>query len=182
MIKKLFFVLILCSGLVFGNLHLSPERVLAQGEDPGASPTGTETPTEMPPTLAGTATQTPMAPAAATQTPVVQATATSASSSVLNIAQSSSDLIFADSFESGNLSAWTANSIDKGDLTVSTAAALAGSQGLQAVIDDNNTIHVRDDSPNAEPRYLARFYFDPNSIPMANGNAHIIFKGFAGAS
>ena len=36
--------------------------------------------------------------------------------------------------------------------------------------------------PMPSTRYRARFYFDPNSIPMASGDAHIIFKGFAGAS
>ena len=50
------------------------------------------------------------------------------------------------------------------------------------MIDDNNTIYVTDDSPNAEPRYRARFYFDPNSIPMVSGDAHYIFKGFVGTS
>ena len=94
----------------------------------------------------------------------------------------SSDLIFADGFESGNLSAWTSNTNDLGDLSASAAAALVGSQGMQAVIDDNNAIYVTDDSPNAEPRYRARFYFDPNSIPMASGDAHFIFKGFMGTS
>jgi hypothetical protein len=49
-------------------------------------------------------------------------------------------------------------------------------------IDDATAIFVTGDSPNAEPRYRARFYFDPNSIPMASGDAHFIFKGFAGAS
>jgi hypothetical protein len=53
---------------------------------------------------------------------------------------------------------------------------------MQAVIDDANTIFVRDDTPNAEPRYRARFYFDPNSILMASGDAHFIFKGFSGTS
>jgi len=53
---------------------------------------------------------------------------------------------------------------------------------MQALINDNNAISVSDDSPNAEPRYRARFYFDPNSIPMTSGDAHFIFKGFAGAS
>ena len=53
---------------------------------------------------------------------------------------------------------------------------------MQAVIDDANAIYVTDDSPNAEPRYRARFYFDPNSIPMASGDAHYIFKGFMGTS
>jgi uncharacterized protein YjiK len=92
------------------------------------------------------------------------------------------DLIFADNFESGNLSAWSSSTTDGGDLTVNTAAALVGGSGLQAVIDDNVSIFVTDDTPNAEPRYRARFYFDPNSIPMANGNAHFLFEGFVGTS
>jgi len=53
---------------------------------------------------------------------------------------------------------------------------------MQAVIDDNNSIYVTDDSPIAEPRYRARFYFDPNSIPMASGDSHYIFNGFTGTS
>ena len=92
------------------------------------------------------------------------------------------DLIFADSFESGDLSAWSSSTTDLGDLSVRTTAALVGSQGLQAVIDDTNPIYVTDDRPNAEPRYRARFYFDPNSITMASGDAHYIFRGFTGTS
>jgi hypothetical protein len=91
-------------------------------------------------------------------------------------------LIFADGFEAGNLSAWTSSSIDAGDLSVSPAAALTGSQGLQALIDDTNAIYVTDDRPNAEPRYRARFYFDLNSLTMANGDAHIIFRGYSGST
>jgi hypothetical protein len=53
---------------------------------------------------------------------------------------------------------------------------------MQAVIDDNTNIYVTDDRPNAEIRYRARFYFDPNAISMANGNAHFIFQGFTGTS
>jgi hypothetical protein len=53
---------------------------------------------------------------------------------------------------------------------------------MQALIDDSTTIYVRDDSPNAEPRYRMRFYFDPNSISMASGNTHFIFKGFMGTA
>jgi len=93
-----------------------------------------------------------------------------------------SDLIFADGFESGNFSGWTSNTTDLGDLSVSTAAALMGTQGMQAVVDDANTIYVTDDNPNAETRYRARFYFDPNSIAMVSGDTHYIFKGFAGTS
>ena len=53
---------------------------------------------------------------------------------------------------------------------------------MQAVIDDTNTIYVTDDNPNLETRYRARFYFDPNSITMASGDAHFIFKGFMSTS
>jgi hypothetical protein len=92
------------------------------------------------------------------------------------------DLIFADGFESGNLSAWSTSVIDSGDLSVSTAAKLVGNNGMQAVIDDNNTIFVTDDTPNAEPHYRARFYFDPNSILMVSGDTHAIFYGYSDTS
>jgi hypothetical protein len=91
-------------------------------------------------------------------------------------------LIFADGFESGNLSAWSSNASDGDDLSVSPSAALTGAYGMQAVIDDNLAIYVSDEMPNAESRYRARFYLDPNSIPMASGNAHYILYGYSGAS
>ena len=94
----------------------------------------------------------------------------------------STDTIFTDGFESGSLSAWSSTSDDAGDLSVSAAAALNGSWGMQALIDDANPIYVTDETPNAEPRYRTRFYFDPNSIPMTSGDAHFIFKGFFGSS
>jgi hypothetical protein len=92
------------------------------------------------------------------------------------------DAIFADGFETGNLSRWTACIADVNDLSVTTNAKLAGTYGMQALIDDNNAIYCTDDTPNAETRYRARFYFDPNSITMVSGNAHFIFNGFMGNS
>ncbi len=142
-----------------------------------ATPTRTQTPIiSVTPTRTFTATRTPTSTVGAspTNTPVPTNTPTSTSSA--------SDLIFANGFETGNLSAWTSNTNDLGDLSVSAAAALIGAQGMQAVLDDNNTIYITDDSPNVEPRYRARFYFDPNSIPMLSGDAHFIFKAFRGAS
>jgi RHS repeat-associated protein len=59
---------------------------------------------------------------------------------------------------------------------------MKGTYGMQAVLDDTSAIYITDDTPNAEPRYRARFYFDPNSLTMANNDAHFIFKGFSGAS
>jgi hypothetical protein len=140
-----------------------------------ATATNTVTPTDTP-TIgpSPTPTDTPVATATATQPPTNTPTATSTSIG--------SDLIFADGFESGNLLAWTANNNDLGDLSASAASAMAGSQGMQAVIDDVTAIYLTDDTPSAEPRYRARFYFDPNAISMTSGDAHIIFKGFAGAS
>ena len=67
--------------------------------------------------------------------------------------------------------------VDGGDLSANPSAAIFGSQGLQAVLDDNNALVVIDESPALETRYRARFYFDPNSIPMAVGDAHLIFVG-----
>ena len=53
---------------------------------------------------------------------------------------------------------------------------------MQVVIDDANLIYVTDDHPNSEPRYRARFYFDPNSISMASGDSYRIFVAYAGTS
>lgn len=131
----------------------------------GANPTATQTrtPTSGP---APTSTRTPTLGPTSTRTPT----------------PSSSDVIFADSFESGNLSAWSSSLTDGTDLSASQTAALIGATGLRTVIDDNNAIYVTDDIPNAEPRYRARFYFDPNSITMASGDTHFIFKGFTGTT
>jgi PKD repeat protein len=93
-----------------------------------------------------------------------------------------SEEIFKDGFESGDLSAWTASVTDGGDLSVEAGAALVGSYGLGAVIDDNTGIYVQDDTPAAEARYRARFYFDPNSIAMAAGNSHYIFHAQSGTA
>ena len=93
-----------------------------------------------------------------------------------------SDLIFGDGFESGSFSAWTASKSDSGDLNVSLSAVLKGTLGMQAMLDDTVAIYVTDDTPNLEPRYRARFYFDPNSISMATGDAHFILVGYTGTS
>src|SRR5688572_6225763 len=151
---------------------------------PSASPTATQTGSGTPvPTHTRTSTPT----SAATPTKTATSTPTSTPTATRTSTPTSSptavtDSIFADGFESGNLLAWSSATTDGGDLSVLTAAALAGNSGLQAVIDDNNSIYVTDDSPNAETRYRARFYFDPNTIAMTNGDTHYIFYGYHGAS
>ena len=89
-----------------------------------------------------------------------------------------SDLIFADGFESGSFSAWSSASTGAGDLSVTASAALIGSNGMRVVINDTTAMYTVDDTPATEARYRARFYFDPNSISMTDGNAHYIFVGY----
>ncbi len=143
------------------------------------TPTSTDTPTPTD-TLTPSATPTPTPTATFTSTPTVTSSATPTPTPT--VTTTSADLIFADGFDTGNLLAWSSSTTDGSDLSVSAAAALVGSSGLQAVIDDNVAIYVTDDAPNAEPRYRARFYFDPNTITMASGDTHYIFYGLAGTS
>ncbi len=83
------------------------------------------------------------------------------------------DLIFADGLETGDMSAWSSASTDGTDLSVAVGAALDGTgQGLQAVVDDTNSLFVRDDSPAAEARYRARFYLDPNGFDPGETSGH----------
>jgi hypothetical protein len=90
------------------------------------------------------------------------------------------DLIFADGFESGRLLEWSNFSIDSGDLAVGSDAALVEALGMHALIDDNTPIGTRDHAPTSESRYRVRYYFDPNSISMAQGDSHVIFFGYSG--
>jgi hypothetical protein len=138
------------------------------------TPTETRTSTFTP---TATASPSPTATMSPTRTPTASQTASATLSST-----PASDVIFADGFESGNLSAWSASVTDVGDLSANSSVALAGGYGLRAVIDDNNVIYVTDDRPNAERRYRARFYFDPNSISMNNKDSHYLFYGYTGAS
>ena len=50
------------------------------------------------------------------------------------------------------------------------------------MINDNNAIYMTDNTPNAESRYRARFYFDPNSIVMADRDSHYLLYGYTGST
>jgi uncharacterized delta-60 repeat protein len=83
------------------------------------------------------------------------------------------DLIFADGFESGTVSAWSASATGSGDLGVSASAALASTAwGVQGVVDDTEALYVQDDTPDDESRYRARFHFDPNGFDPGEGLEH----------
>lgn len=148
----------------------------------GPSPTFTNTPTTTA-TWTATTTSTVGPTSTHTATATVSPTGTNTPTATLTFTPTNtaegSDLIFADGFESGDLSAWSASSTDAGDLSVSPSAALSGSQGLQAVINDNNVMYLEDNIPATEHRYRARFYFDPNSIAMSNSDTHIILGGYS---
>jgi hypothetical protein len=140
------------------------------------SPVATPTNTPVPPTNTPVPpTNTPVPPTNTPAPPTNTPTQTPTSTTL-------PDLIFANGFEAGNLSAWSASTTNGGALSASTSAALVGTYGLRAAINSNTAIYVTDDTPNAEPRYRARFYFDPNSIVMSSGDAHYLFYGYTGAS
>jgi len=88
-------------------------------------------------------------------------------------AQRYGDLIFEDGLEAGSVSRWSSAVIDGNDLSVSASAALASTAfGLRALVDDTNSLYVQDDTPDAESRYRARFYFDPNGFDPGETQSH----------
>ena len=163
---------------------------------PSPTPAGLASPTPIPsstatstatPTPTGTPTQTNTPLPANTQTPTATATATSAPTQTntplpANTPTSTpastpaADLLFADGFESGSLSAWGTTAIDGGDLSVSAASAHFGAYGMQAVVDDLNSIYARKNFASQEAHVTARFYFDPNSLSIPNGQTFDILQ------
>jgi hypothetical protein len=91
------------------------------------------------------------------------------------------DRIFGDGFESHKLNRWAIKENDGNDLHVNADAALVGNEGMKVIIDDPDSVYVGDDTPDAERRYRARFYFDPNSIEMRE-KKHALFQGYNGAA
>ena len=54
---------------------------------------------------------------------------------------------------------------------------MVGGFGLQALLDSKSSIYVQDNTPNNERHYRASFYFDPNSLRMANGESFGLLRG-----
>jgi hypothetical protein len=95
------------------------------------------------------------------------------------------ELIFTDGFESGDVSRWSSSRNVGGRLAVTAAAALDAAFGLSANVTDTNALYVQDDTPAAEPRYRARFLFDPNGFLPGPGNGNTtvtLFAAFQGTS
>jgi hypothetical protein len=93
--------------------------------------------------------------------------------------------IFADGFQTGDVSRWSGAALGGGDLGVTPAAALALTlNGLQASVNDRAGLYVQDDSPAAEDRFYARFEFDPNGFDPGEAARRYrtrIFVAFGGS-
>lgn len=79
--------------------------------------------------------------------------------------------------EAGNLSEWTSLSDAGGDLSASNAAALAGSSfGMACRINGTDSFYAEYQlgASNTSGVVRVRFYFDPNSLTMANNQNHFI--------
>ena len=100
-------------------------------------------------------------------------------SATVSITVAQNDLIFKDGFGSCNASAWS-GTVGSG-LSFPTTAAYNSNCGMAVNITSNSPAYVRDDTPNAETRYRARFYFNPNGIVMGKGDSHVIFGAYSTA-
>jgi Matrixin len=87
-----------------------------------------------------------------------------------------SDSIFADGFESGDLSAWKRTRDSGGQLSVGPGAALEGDLGLQISLGSGAASYVVDRSPLGEDRYRARFLLDATSYvpPSSTARVHLL--------
>jgi ELWxxDGT repeat protein len=88
------------------------------------------------------------------------------------------DLVSKDGFESGGTGVWSSANTDGGDLSVQPAAALHGTVGLAAHVDDTAALFVVDESPNDEFRYRARFRLDPNGFDPGEANGKLRVRVF----
>jgi hypothetical protein len=85
--------------------------------------------------------------------------------------------IFHVSLETGDLSEFTFTQTDGGDLSVTTAAALVGRYGMQALVDDTNPLYGEMNYTQiATGVYGWRFYTDPNGITMANNDTFYLCR------
>ncbi len=79
--------------------------------------------------------------------------------------------------EAGDLSEWDYLTTDGGDMSAAAGAALAGSNyGMSLLIDDTNVLRATAAfTPGGGATSLRfRFYIDPNSLTMANGDSFLL--------
>ena len=85
--------------------------------------------------------------------------------------------VFTATHEAGDFSEYTTSVTDSGDLSVTSAAALAGTtKGISVLIDDTTAIYAYKALASAQTTNVVRyrFYIDPNSITMSNSSEHTV--------
>lgn len=88
------------------------------------------------------------------------------------------DRIFADGFESGDFSAWSAVN---GSVQITTSNVIHGAYSMGSPLSGTTYQgYVQDNTPNAETTYRARFYFNPGGT-TTGGQANRIFGGLNSA-
>ncbi|MEK6221386.1 MAG: hypothetical protein N2D54_03985 [Chloroflexota bacterium] len=99
--------------------------------------------------------------------------------------------IFADGFESGDVTVWSSAKGKSlgGEVSVEVtcklcvrggAAALLDENGLKVRVVNRKVHYVQDSSPNGNKTYNARFYIDINGLKISKGSKLIIFQGRQG--
>ena len=93
----------------------------------------------------------------------------------VSVALNVTDLLFADSFESGGVAAWNGGA--SGAVNVTAGAAMnGGAWGMQVALGTGVTGFVTDNTPASLTSYNARFYFNPNNVRTTTG-VGTIFAG-----
>ena len=82
--------------------------------------------------------------------------------------------LFADGFESGTFGAWSATS-GLTRISVTAAAAGAGTRGMAAQVATGTSGYVGDNTPFAETTYNAGFLLNPNAITLTNNTPYTVF-------
>ena len=122
--------------------------------------TSTSSTTTLPPTSSSTSTT---MTSTTTSTPT-----TSSSTSTSTTLPAGGGVLFADGFESGSVGAWSSAVTSSGRLSVTSAAGLAGSFGLQARIVNASQMYVADATPSSVASFAVGFQFDPNSVVLGS--------------
>lgn len=100
---------------------------------------------------------------------------------VVQVSVTRPNAIFANGFDSGTLSGWSATGGTAARLAVVAAARQSGAYGLRATVSSGTSGYVQDNTPSAETSYYAKFYLNPNTLAPGTHTV-TIFTGLNGAN
>jgi hypothetical protein len=81
-----------------------------------------------------------------------------------------SNIVFSDGFESGNTSAWAAQT---GPIAVLPGSALSGTRGMQATAAGTAPAYLTDTTPTSESAYHLQFQFRPDTLTTGTGTVNL---------